>query len=77
MAMTGRFKVQHHFSYGWDDAGWTETDPVSDKAQPLRFATPEEAQVAIDELVAGTVEAVLAGNMPEGYSRGDFRVMPE
>lgn len=40
------WKVEHQFSYGWDDAGWHDDDD-----QPARFETRSEAQDEIDLLV--------------------------
>lgn len=69
------FKIEMNFTYGWDDAGWTETDPDSDKERPCRFLTREAAQAAIDEFIKDQHEAVDAGDMADKYDPEDYRVM--
>ncbi len=65
------WKVETKFSYGWDDACWTETVGMVDR--PQRFATKADADAAIDEMIVEQHEAVERGNMQEKYNRADYR----
>lgn len=66
-----RYTVETHF-YGntWENC-WTD-----DNGQPITFATREEAQAEIDELIAGCKAAVKAGDMQGGFHPSEFRIMP-
>lgn len=68
------FKIEHHFLYGWDDAGWTETEANDEVERPCRFPTREAAQAAIDEFIKDQHEAVDAGDMVDKYDPEDYRV---
>lgn len=61
--MATRFKVEHRYTYGWDDAGWTLGD------QPWRFKTKEEAQAEVSDFVTASAEEGL------DYELEDFRVV--
>jgi hypothetical protein len=63
------FKVEMNFTYGWDDAGWTNN------GLPWRFQTRAEAQQEIDELIEDTAEAASMNYMDETYSKEDFRIV--
>ena len=65
--------VEHRFTYGWDDAGWTTAD-LAVGERPLRFDTEAQAIAAIDQLMADVALAVLDGDMVEPYRREDYRV---
>ena len=65
-----KYKVEQHFAYGWDDAGWTDDD------EPLRFNTVTEAQEEIDEHLGMVAAAVERGDMTDGESKDEFRVVP-
>jgi hypothetical protein len=49
------------YSYGWDDACWTECGFGEER--PLRFENIEQAEAAIVELLADVRAAVAAGHM--------------
>lgn len=66
-----RFKVEACFSYGWDDAGWTET--VDGQDRPLRFTSLAEAQEEIDDHLRLVREAVAAGQMEDGDT--EYRIV--
>ena len=61
--------VEHHFIYGWDDAGWQE------EGRPMRFDTPDEAQEAIDDLISESVRAFHNNDMCEAYLKEQYRVV--
>lgn len=65
------FKVECEFTYGWDDAGWTLD------GEPWRFATREEAEAEIDELIAMSIDATKRGHILEAYSRKSYRVVED
>ena len=67
-----RYKIELKCVFCWDDAGWTEeTDGVT---RPLRFATVDEAQEALDKYFAHVKTAVLAGNMDTEAVSDDYRI---
>lgn len=57
-----KWKVEHRFAHGWDDAGWNDT-----------FGTRAEAVAAIDEFIADTATAHAAGYLADAYRRRDYR----
>ena len=66
--------VEQLFTYGWDEAPWTEDDgsgPV-----PMRFDCPVMALAEIYDLIHGVRDAVACGHMAEEYHREDYRVVP-
>lgn len=65
-----KWKVEHNYSYGWDDAQWTEND------QPQRFNSKKEAEAAIREFIRDQHDAVKSGDMDEKYRRSDYRAVP-
>jgi hypothetical protein len=65
-----RYYIEHNFSYGWDDAGWTEDE------EPLTFATVKQAKQAIREFITEQHQAVADGDMDEKYRLCDYRVKP-
>jgi hypothetical protein len=60
------------YSYGWDDACWTECGFGEER--PLRFENIEQAEAAIVELLADVRAAVAAGHMVCEEQREDYRV---
>lgn len=64
------YKVEMQYSYGWDDAGWTEND------KPMRFKTKAAANKEIEEFVENTNDAVARGDMECGHEISEFRVVP-
>jgi hypothetical protein len=67
--MKTKFLVEHHFSYGWDDAGWSSGD------EPWLFDTREAAQAEIDDLIESVAEAVAVGDMSDEYDAADYRIV--
>ena len=67
------WRIEHQFSYGWDDAGWTTE--VAGRASPSRFPSQGVAEAAIDEFIAETKEAAEVGGLEEMYDRKDFRAV--
>lgn len=63
------WKVEHRYTYGWDDAGWMIND------QPMRFESQEEGNREVDEFIADTEAAAGEGDF-EPYRREDYRVVP-
>lgn len=66
-----KYKLEHIFSYGWDDFAW-----LDDGETPLLYDTKEEAQEDIRELIAVSLEAFKNGDLPEPYNSEDYRVVP-
>lgn len=66
-----KWRVDHNFSYGWDDAGWTEDLPDGTTV-PLRFDTREAAKAEINDHVQTCAEEGL-----DGYAREDFIAVPD
>jgi len=66
-----KYKLEHNFSYGWDDSAW-----LDDGETPLLYDTIEEAQEAIREHISASVEAAENGDLPEPYNLEDYRVVP-
>ena len=68
-----QFKIETLYTYGWDDAEWTEeADGIT---KPLRFQSVVSAQKALDEFFADVKEAVAAGNMDTEADRNDYRIV--
>ena len=59
-----KYKVLHHFSYGWDDAGWSNT-----------YNTIGEAQDEIEDLIETVKDAVKKGDMSEAYDLEDYKIV--
>ena len=71
------WKVEHQFSYGWDDAGWTVSDVNNPSvAIPQSFNTKKEAEAEIAEFIKDQHEAFKRGDMDEKYRRSDYRAVP-
>lgn len=69
------YRIECRYLSGWDDAEWTETGD-DNVERPLRFATLELANQAIDEFIKTTDEAHKAGHLDAPYDRADFRAVP-
>jgi hypothetical protein len=67
--MKTKFLVEHLFSYGWDDAGWSSGN------KPWLFDTREAAQAEIDDLIESVAEAVAVGDMSDEYDAADYRIV--
>jgi hypothetical protein len=68
-----RFKVQVRYTYGWDDAGWTEG--VGVESEHLRFQSVNDAQAALEQFFNQVKEAVAAGNTDTEEVREDYRIV--
>lgn len=68
-----KFKIELKYFYGWDDAGWTDNDGAG--AQPTRFESATEAQIALEEFFADVAAAVAANGLASGHDRSDYRVV--
>lgn len=71
-----KWKVEHRFSYGWDDAGWTVEDVKTRRSEPQRFDFKADANAEIREHIKDQHQAFKAGDMDEKYSRSDYRAVP-
>lgn len=72
-----QWKVEHNFSYGWDDAGWTVSDVRNPTvSKPQRFNSKAEAEAEITEFIKEQNQAYKRGDMDEKYSRADYRAVP-
>jgi len=69
-----QYKIEIVYTYGWDDACWTEetTDGVT---RPLRFETVGSAQAALDEFFTKVKNAVAAGNMDTEENPNHYRIV--
>lgn len=68
-----QYKIEVIYTYGWDDACWTEE--TGGVTRPLRFETTSDAQVALDEFFANVKAAVAAGNMDSEENRNHYRIV--
>lgn len=68
-----RFMVEALFTYGWDDAGWTEDAGGGER--PLRFSSRAEAEDAIAEHVEDVRAAVKKGFMESEEDPRLYRVV--
>lgn len=68
------FKIQHQYTYGWDDFERSNSD-VQD-SPPVTYPTEDDANTALYEFIRDTNAAVRAGHMESGYTRAQFRVVP-
>ena len=67
-----QYKIEVMYTYGWDDACWTEERDGVEK--PLRFETIGNAQEALDEFFANVKTAITAGNMVGEENCNDYRI---
>lgn len=67
------YKIELRYTYGWDDAGWT--DEVDGKTKATRFQTVAEAQADLLEFLAQVKTAVAAGDMQFGHDSEDYRIV--
>jgi hypothetical protein len=68
-----QYKIEVIYTYGWDDACWTEeTDGVT---KSLRFETVGSAQEALDGFFANVKAAVAAGNMDTEENQNHYRIV--
>lgn len=68
-----QYKIEALYTYGWDDAGWSEENDGATK--PLRFQSIECAQTELDEFLADVKEAVATGYMDTEADRNDYRIV--
>lgn len=71
-----RFKIQHYFTYGWDDFEREDSDKNPEDSQPTTYATQDEANTALYEFIRDTNAAFRAGHLSQRYSRCPFRIVP-
>ncbi len=71
-----KFKIEHRFSYGWDDAGWTDED-LAGNSNPARFRSRRAARVGLNKFLQDVEDAVAAGDMMFGYAAHEFRVVAD
>lgn len=64
-----RYGIEIETVGGWEPSGHDEN------GERVTFATREEAQADIDELVADTVEAYFAGQLDSSYRADEFRIV--
>ena len=69
-----RYKIEAIYTYGWDDACWTEetTDGVT---RPLRFETVDSAQAELEEFFADVKDAVVTGDMDVEENPDHYRIV--
>ena len=67
------YKIELRYSYGWDDAGWTDDTNLASK--PTRFESVEDAQVALDEFFTEVKGAVSAKNIDSECLTDDYRIV--
>ena len=67
------FHIQCRYTYGWDDAGWTEE--VNGAEEPLRFSSVVAARNALREFFRNISEAVAAGDIASGECVEDYRIV--
>jgi len=66
------YKIEARYTYGWDDAGWSESS--GSRWKPLRFPTRAAAEEALREYFEAVKKAVAAGSMDREECVADFRV---
>lgn len=67
-----KYKIQHEFVYGWDD--FELEDPGVAGSPPVLYATKDEADKALSELLSDLQYAYRCGHMKTQYSHAEFRV---
>lgn len=65
-----KYRVERYYSYGWDDAGFSEDDI------PMTFDSVEAAQAAIDDSIEAQHTAVAQGCMTCAEAPSDYRIVP-
>jgi hypothetical protein len=68
-----RYKIELKYTYGWDDAGWT--DETRHKVEPVRFASAAEAHLALREYFEFRKAAVADGNMDSDAESSGCRIV--
>lgn len=63
-----KYRVEHEFIYGWDDAGWHD----GETGEPTLYDSYESAEAELDEFIQEANED-LEGEF--NYSRDDFRIV--
>jgi len=67
-----KYKIELRYSYGWDDAGWT--DETVHEFKPTRFEAEASAEAALDEFFAEVKGAMALGNMESEHDLCDYRI---
>ena len=68
-----RYKIEAIYTYGWDDAGWTEETDGATK--PIRFETVNHAQAELEEFFADVKDAVTTGDMDIEENPDHYRIV--
>ena len=68
-----RYQIEMRYSSGWGDAGWS--DETDDENQPMRFASPRDAQTALNKFFADVRAAVVSGDMDSEADWADYRIV--
>jgi len=67
------YKIETKYTYGWDDAGWT--DDIEELSFPTRFETIEDAESELAAFFERVKQAVAEGDMDSEKMRSDFRIV--
>ena len=71
-----KYKVEREFMYGWDDAGWMDTDENGIET-PVRFNTIAEAEEELCEHINMISEAVECDDMAEYEDISEYRIVED
>jgi len=67
------YKIEAKYTYGWDDAGWTDDEDFS--SVPMRFETPAQAREALNDYFAAVRVAVAEGDMDVEENVDHYRIV--
>ena len=68
-----QYKIELRYSYGWDDADWTED--TDEESKSSRFKTLAQAHTALNEFFANVKAAVVVGDMDTEEDPNDYRIV--
>ena len=66
-----KYRVEHEFIYGWDDAGWH--DGVT--GEPTLYDTYQDALADLEDFIYNENIAFEEGNIECPYKRSEFRIV--
>ena len=69
--MTIKYRVEHEFIYGWDDAGWH--DGVT--GEPTLYDTYQDALADLEDFIYNENIAFDEGDIEDKYERNEFRIV--
>jgi hypothetical protein len=69
------FKIEVLYTYGWDDARWTEEGPDG-VTKPLRFKSTDSAQEGLNDYFLEVRKAVAVGNLEKEENPNHYRIVP-